>query len=486
MASTNISFDQIPASIRKPGKYFEFNTTNAVRTLAANSQKMLIIAQKAEDSDAPLVPVQIYDDATAGALFGYGSQAQLMVQAAIRAYQYLDLSVLPVPPDEAGVAASGKLELTGTATGAGVVSLTIADTSVAVAAASQDTAQNVLDELAAALNAEQSLPVSATVVTPEDPDSDGPEVAPSPYLTLTAKNKGTIGNKITLSASCTAPGLTATVTKMSGGQKDPDITEALAAVFGADYTLYCLPWAVQEQLTALREHLDKISGPLEQRRATAWLGSTDTLSLCTTLAGQLNSGRISLACLPGSPSLPETLSAAYCAVAASEEDPARPLNTLVLTGVAVPPESSRLSRTEQEVALKNGVTPLEVGPGEVVQIVRAISTYTRNAAGATDISLLDMTTIRTLDYVARTVKERIDLRFPREKLSTRTPPKVRSEVLDVLRQLEQLEIVEEVEANAAGVICERDLQDPNRLDCRIPSDVVNGLHVFAGVIDLRL
>ena len=95
MASTNISFDQIPASIRKPGKYFEFNTTNAVRTLAANSQKMLIIAQKAEDSDAPLVPVQIYDDATAGALFGYGSQAQLMVQAAIRAYQYLDLSVLP-------------------------------------------------------------------------------------------------------------------------------------------------------------------------------------------------------------------------------------------------------------------------------------------------------------------------------------------------------------------------------------------------------
>ena len=36
MASTNISFDQIPASIRKPGKYFEFNTTNAVRTLAAN------------------------------------------------------------------------------------------------------------------------------------------------------------------------------------------------------------------------------------------------------------------------------------------------------------------------------------------------------------------------------------------------------------------------------------------------------------------
>ena len=83
--------------------------------------------------------------------------------------------------------------------------------------------------------------------------------------------------------------------------------------------------------------------------------------------------------------------------------------------------------------LKNGVTPLEVGPGETVQIVRAVSTYTRNAVGATDISMLDMTTIRTLDYTCKAVKERVDLRFPREKLSTRTPAKVRSEVLDVLR-----------------------------------------------------
>ena len=97
-----------------------------------------------------------------------------------------------------------------------------------------------------------------------------------------------------------------------------------------------------------------------------------------------------------------------------------------------------------------------------------------------------MTTIRTLDYVAKAVREHIELRFPREKLSTRTGPKVRSEILDVLRGLGDLEIVEEVAAKADGVICERDLQDPNRLNARIPADVVNGLHVFAAVIDLLL
>ncbi len=49
-----------------------------------------------------------------------------------------------------------------------------------------------------------------------------------------------------------------------------------------------------------------------------------------------------------------------------------------------------------------------------------------------------------------------------------------------------MEIVENVDDNKTGLIVERDLQDPNRLDAKIPTDVVNGLHVFAGRIDLLL
>ncbi|MCD2496578.1 hypothetical protein LRN48_14720, partial [Staphylococcus aureus] len=86
------------------------------------------------------------------------------------------------------------------------------------------------------------------------------------------------------------------------------------------------------------------------------------------------------------------------------------------------------------------------------QIVRAISTYTRDPQGVDDVALLDITTIRTLDYVRKACRERISLRFPREKLSERTPDKVRSELLDVLYKLEELEIVEAVDANKAGLI----------------------------------
>ncbi|STJ90098.1 tail sheath protein [Escherichia coli] len=101
--------------------------------------------------------------------------------------------------------------------------------------------------------------------------------------------------------------------------------------------------------------------------------------------------------------------------------------------------SQRESRNEQESALHNGLTPVEVGPGNTVQIVRAVSTYTVNAQGVVDVSLLDITSIRTLDYTRKACRERISLRFPREKLSTRTIAKVESELYDVLLKLEESE-----------------------------------------------
>jgi phage tail sheath gpL-like len=239
-------------------------------------------------------------------------------------------------------------------------------------------------------------------------------------------------------------------------------------------------------LQALRNHLDNVSGPMEQRGATGTAGHVGTLAQATTLAATINSGRLTEALVPSTLSLPFEVAAAYAALLASEEDPARPLNTLVLKGIGIIPIANRLSRTEQENALLNGVTPFEVGPGDKVQVVRAVSTYTLDANSIPDISLLDITTIRTLDYVRKSCRERISLRFPRDKLSSRTPAKVRSELLDVLYKLEELEIVENVDQWKDGLVVERDSQDPNRLNAKIPTDVVNGLHVFGGRIDLLL
>lgn len=472
MASKNISFDQIPASIRKPGKYFEFNTKLAVRTLPNNLQKMLITAQRlTAGTVAALVPTQVFSDAQAAEYFGNGSTAHLMCRAAIKANPYLDLTVCALD-DGAGAAASGTTTMAGTATSSGVLRLYVGAQKIEIAIATGDTHTAVAAALKAEMDKYPDLPVSGSVALG--------------VVTLTAKNKGTVGLQIDLTAEITAKGITATVAGMSGGTIDPALSAALAKVFPEQYHVIATPYNDQTSLTTLRDHLDSVSGPMEQRGAVGVYGYDGALASATTLAGQINSGRICGVYLRGTRSPAYELAAAMAAVMAFEEDPARPLNTLELKGIHAPAIDQRFSRTEQENCLNNGVSPLEVGPGEKVQIVRAISTYLKDAQNIADISLLDITTIRTLDYVRKACRERISLRFPREKLSSKTPPKVRSELLDVLRLLEELEIVEEVAANAAGLIVERDLQDPNRLNAKIPTDVVNGLHIFAGRIDLLL
>lgn len=473
MSSPNISFASIPSSIRKPGKYFEFNNSLAVRTLPSNLQRVLIVAQKlaAGTANANEI-VQVFDAETAATLFGRGSQAHRMVKAAIKANRYLQLYVMPIADSGTGVAATATVTVTGPATAAGSVTVNVMGTELVVPVANADTATAVGAAIAAAINAVGDLPVTAA-------NAAG-------TVTLTAKNKGLVGNNMKVTAAAAATGITAVASAFAAGLNNPDLVAPLAAAQQGGHEILCVPYQASADLTALRTHLTFVSGPMEQRRAIGVYGITSSLATGTTLSSTLNYERFNQALLPGTMTTAEELAAAYAAVIAFEEDPARPLNTLALTGVAPPPIASRLSRTEQESALANGATPLEVGPGEVVQIVRAITNYVLNAQAVPDISWLDLTTVRTMDYVTKACRERIALRFPRDKLSARTPARVRSELLDVLYKLEELEIVEEVEANKDGLIVERDSQDPNRLNAKIPVDVVNGLHVFAGRMDLLL
>ncbi len=468
-----IQFDTIPASIRKPGKYFEFNTRLAVRTLPANAQRMLIVAQMlATGTAVALEPALVFSDAEAADLFGQGSLAHLMAKAAITANPYLDLTVIGMSDAGTATAATGTVTIAGTATNTGSLVVYVGNQRIEIGLATLAAANDVAASLKAELDKYPALPVTATVALG--------------VVTLTAKNKGTVGNEISVEATCSAPGLTATVVAMAGGTVAPDLAAALAKVFGEQYHIVATPYNDQTSLTSLRDHLDAVSGPMEQRDAIGVFALDTALATATTLAGQINAGRVLGAYLRGTRSPSYEVAAAMAAVLAFEEDPARPLNTLPLKGIAAPAVKDRFSRTEQENLLHNGITPLEVGPGERVQIVRAVSTYTKDPQGIEDISLLDITTIRTLAYVRKACRERISLRFPREKLSSKTAPRVRTELLDVLKKLELLEIVEEVEANKDGVIVQRSLQDPNRLDAAIPVDVVNGLHVFAGRIDLLL
>lgn len=469
-----VTFDTIPGSIRKPGKYLEFNTRMATQTLPGNPQTLLIIAPMLSSAQvAPLTPIDIYDDSVAGTAFGEGSLAHLMAKSAISANNYLQLQVIGIEEAVAGKKATATVTITAPATRGGTLSLSVCGERLDIPVETADTAAALNQAVLDAVNARGDLPVIASL--------EGEE---NTVLTLTAKQSGAWGNDIALDVQSTAKGVTATVTAMQGGESNADIQPALDAVFAAGHDIIAQPFSDKDSLLKLRTHLEKVSGALEQRGAIGAVGWTGTLSTGTTLASDINDGRTSIAWYPGSVKLPCQIAAAYGAVIAFEEDPARPLNTLELKGLDIAPVTKRAGRNEQENALHNGLTPLEVGAGNRVQIVRAVTTYTRNVEGVEDTALLDLTTIRTLDYTRKACRERLSQRFPREKLNERTRAKVRSELLDVLIKLEEEEILENVEENKGMLLVERDGKDPNRLNAAIPADVVNGLHVLAGRIDL--
>lgn len=469
----NIEFDFIPSSIRHPGVYTEYNTKNAISTLPTNEQEVLILAPMTKSASGEFTEAhRIYSDMQAAELFGEGSWAHLMARIAILNNPLIRLSVLGVSDNLAGVAATASVTLSGTATSQGVVTLMIGgSTEFNIAVEKQEDATTLAARLSAVINANPSALASAEA-------NEG-------VITLRAKNKGEIGNEIHLMANHTVKDLTVNVVVFSGGEGNVDLADALSSVAGTQYHVIISPFSDIKNAQALRDHVNAVSSPVEKKPAVAVMGWRGTMSEGTTFAEQINDGRVTVGWYKGALDSCALIAAGYGAIIAGEEDPARPLNTLEIKGLAVTAPTQKPLFSEANQALFHGLTPITV-VNYRVQIMRAITTYTKSKTNTDDPSLLDLTTIRTLDYTRKAIEQRLALRFPRAKLSQRTPPKVKSEILDVLMRLEDQEILENVLVNKDKLVVVRNGIDPNRLDCAIPADVVNGLHVVANRIDLIL
>lgn len=468
-----IQLDQIPVSTRKPGFYFEFNTKLARASLPTNEQRILIYAQRLATGMQPaLKVVDVFSDKDTAVYFGAGSIAHRMVINAIEANPNAQIAVIAVDDAEAAQAAEGEVEITGPATGRGILTFKVGPESADVELEADMTATEMAAATAAAINEMAELPVKAS--------------ATAGKIKVTAKNKGEAGNQIKLAAVVRySTGATNTIeTQLSGGMADPDLRPAYAAAFGSDYQLRVCPFASQDALLAFRDHLEDLGSPLEQRDAIGIAGCPGTLATASTLAAGINSPIITFAWYNKSKRTSGEIAAGYAAVMAGEEHPARPLNTLEIKGLDLIDQEDYPGRKEQENALFNGVTPLIVGPGNRVQIVRAISTYLVDAQAIKDDSCLDITVFRTLHYVRKACRQAVAQRFPRELLSEKTPPKVRTVVLRVMYQCEDLEILQLIDEYKDRLVVQKHAQNKAMCVAAIPAPIVHGMHIFAGRIDL--
>jgi len=475
--STTIFFDTIPASIRKPLTYAEFNLKLANQGLSANLQPIVILAPKlAAGTLAAATPTQIYSNSDADTYAGVGSIAAEMARHLLATNPYATLWLVLVD-DPAGANATASVVYSGTITGAGTEAVWVDDEKVEIATAATDTATTIAAAMAAAINARPWLTVTAAAATGT--------------LTLTSRHKGLLNNQLLINASGSTVGAARAVTQFASGTLAHDVAAALTSIFTAGHKIIASAFNDATTLTAIRNHVNTVSNSVEIRGCRAWFGSNGSVANSTTLASGQNGWLLHEALArytqsKGARSAPWNIAAAMAAVDAFEEDPARPLNTLPLPTLAVPDRVDVLSRSEQEAMLYAGVTPIEPGPGNLMQVVRAITTYTTSAAGAPDAALLDITTPKTMFYFRELVVNDQKIRFGREKFSKRVANAIKQRAYEIAKQLEDLEILQNVDDYKDQFVWEPDSQNPNRLKLKVPSPIVPGLHLIASRFDLYI
>lgn len=483
-----ISFNQIPINLRVPYVYTEYDATRANRGPGIQPYKGLIIGQRLDSGTvAALTPIRITSAAQAKKYFGEGSI--LHRQAIAWFADNTSTEVWAVAfSDPTGAFAGGEIAFAGPATQAGTIALYIGGDRVQVAVESGDTAAEIATATAAAINAASDLPVTAAV--------DGTD---NFQVNITARNKGLLGNEIGLRFNYfdgeTLPtGVTATITAMAGGTGAPDFAPLFAALGDEHYNAWANPYIDAASLSALEDELSSRSGPLRQIEAVAYGAKDASHAALGTFGDGQNSEFISVLNPAGQrvPTPAFEVGANYAAIAAYylNIDPARPLQTLVMSHVKAPAREDRFTQEENNILLFDGIATAYVDASGNVRIQRAITFYKENPLGADDVAYLDVETLATLSYLRWSVRNRLLLKYPRHKLAndgTRfgqgqaivTPKVVKAELVSLFSEWEFIGLVEDADQFTRDLIVERNVSDASRLDVQLPPNLVNQLRVTA-------
>ncbi len=242
-------------------------------------QKVLFVGQKvAAGSVTALTLVEnILNDNSEDTLFGVNSMLAGMIRAAKKDNKNTQMDAIALVDDGSGVAATGTIVIVGTATAAGALIIIIGSEKnhkYTIAVASGDTPTVIGDAIETAILADLDCPVTASNTTGT--------------VTMTADNKGTLGNDIGLSITGTVAAVTHSVTIMASGATDPTLTTVFDNIGENRYQTIIWPYA--DDTSVLRTLLDARFNVVN--KVQDGIGITckqDSLSNHNTLLAALNS-----------------------------------------------------------------------------------------------------------------------------------------------------------------------------------------------------
>jgi len=493
-----VNFNEIASNLRAPTNQVEVDASQASQGPSLLAYRALLIGQKTVDGeadDSTLHRVTSEEDVVR--LAGQGSLLHRMAIGWLSANKSTELWIGVLEDDGGGAEADGTITVSDAnpsipnAAEDGTIALYVGGVRLAVGVTEGDTPSEVATAIAAAINADLTLPVTAQ--------------AAGPVVTVTFRNAGEAGNAYDLRDSYRdgerlPAGIELAYSAMNGGTGNPDLDDLIAAMANQWFHIIAHPYTDGTNLDALEDELADRFGPSRMMDGVAFTSAVGSFANLTTLGNTRNSPHSVIVAQPGvNPLTPSfEFGPEYAGLVAKHGsiDPSRPFQTLAMRHALPPAEIDRFTYEERNLLLFEGIATSLVEVTDV-QIERAITTYQRNAAGADDVAYLDVTTLLTLMYLRYDWRSLIKRRYPRHKLADdgtkfgagqviMTPKQGRAEaILWYDAKIEQ-GLCEDAAGFEERLNVERNLTDVNRLDWDLGPDLINAFVIGATKISFRL
>lgn len=483
----------VPSNIMIPWVGVEFDSSRA-STEAEMPITLLLVGQRLSTGT---VPAETKFSATTadevGEKAGLGSMLHRMA-----IYAFKNNGTVPVVciglDDATGTPGTVDLGITGTATKSGEIDLYIAGERFALGVEIGDLAADIGTALAALINLDINLQVTAAWSTNK--------------IVLTCRHDGIAASDLDVrynynAGEKTPAGITLAAPAYTAGTVDPDIQDAIDALGGSWFNVVAQPYTDNTNMGDLQDYLDTLAGPMEQRAAFAYQAKRDTHANMVTFGEDTtNHNNEWTAILPAYKRLQSTyeISAAVSAAVARSiaEDPAVPLHRISVKGISALDSNDLWTPTERNTLARASVCTFTDERG--VQTESMVTLYRKNSAGALDTAYQQQNTMFILSALRFYFVNQILTKYPRAKLTTS------AEGIGAGQQIMSVDIGKAeavawflsmqrrgyVEGGQAVIdqfknelVVERDESNLNRMNWLLPPDLMNQFIVGSGIMQFR-
>ena len=493
-------FDEIPYDFLEPGTYLEVKPNYRNTGLLPYPVRCLIVGQKlATGTLTPGSQVEITRPEQAVPLFGDGSIGAEQVAAFRATNKTSPLFVMALPDAGGAVKATGTFTLAGVVANAVVLRFKVAGKPLRFTASPTDDVAAMAVKLAAAINADPTLVVTA--------------VAAAAVVTVTSRHGGEVGNDIDLRVDVDAQplpsGLTITVAAMSGGTGNPDLEEVLDVIETDWFTQVQHPWSDPTNMAAFAADLARRYMAMSKLDAHGFVAKAGKFGELGTFGQLTNSPFLTAMGLSASPTSSWTLSAAAMGLAAFHltNDPARQLRSLVVVGVQAPAPADRFTETEQDLLLKKGISTFDCLPDGTVTVSRMVTTYKVSNLNVPDRAWLDIMVPATMSRIRYDWAAYTSLLYPRAKLiddeegaaftsraendedpgnAVVTPRRMHGSWAARCRLYANKVWIEDVDRTVKESVFARSEDDKNRLESRQQVKIVGNLMSLVGSLEFQV